>query len=90
MIPFIEVLDRAHTGPMCEVKDWDIKVIPAKVKEKLKEYGLENTLRPPPKGKDFTQCMSLKTLKPTQEWRKIYETVWEELEDLGVAYREKN
>jgi len=50
----------------------------------------ENTLRHPPKGKDFTQCMNLKTLKPTQEWRKIYETIWEELEDLGVAYREKN
>ena len=50
----------------------------------------ENTLRHPPKGKDFTLCMNLKTLKPTQEWRKIYETVWEELKDLGVAYREKN
>ena len=46
MIPFIEVLDRAHTGPMCEVKDWDVKVIPSKVKEKLKEYGLEKTCTP--------------------------------------------
>ena len=27
MIPFIEVLDRAHTGPMCEVKEWDMNVI---------------------------------------------------------------
>ncbi len=46
MIPFIEILDRAHIGPMCEVKDWDIKVIPSKVKEKLKEYGLEKTCAP--------------------------------------------
>ncbi len=43
MIPFIEVLDRAHTGPVCELKEWDINVISKKVKEKLKEYGLEGT-----------------------------------------------
>lgn len=43
MIPFIEVLDRAHSGPICEPKDWDVKVIPSKVREKLKEHGLLNT-----------------------------------------------
>lgn len=43
MISFIDILDRAHTGPVCEVKDWDMKIISAKVKEKLKEYGLGGT-----------------------------------------------
>ncbi len=43
MVPFIEVLDRAHTGPICEPKDWDVKLIPSKVGEKLKEHGLQNT-----------------------------------------------
>ncbi len=43
MIPFIEVLDRAHSGPVCEPKDWDVRVIPGKVREKLKEHGLEGT-----------------------------------------------
>ena len=43
MIPFIEVLDRAHSGPICEPKDWDVKLIPLKVREKLKEHGLQNT-----------------------------------------------
>ncbi len=46
MIPFIEVLDRANTGPVCEIKDWDMKVISVKVKEKLKEYGLGSTCSP--------------------------------------------
>ncbi len=36
----LEVLSRAETGPMCEEKTWDIKVVPAKVAEKLKEHGL--------------------------------------------------
>lgn len=43
MIPFIEVLDRAHNGPICEPKEWDVKLIPGKVREKLKEHGLQNT-----------------------------------------------
>jgi len=46
LIPFIEVLDRAHTGPFCELKDWDMKIISKKVKEKLKKYGLEGTCDP--------------------------------------------
>ncbi len=46
MIPFIEVLDRAHKGPLCEQKDWDVRMVPQKVKEKLKEYGLERTFTP--------------------------------------------
>ena len=46
MISFIDILDRAHTGPVCELKEWDMKVISKKVKEKLKEYGLEGTCSP--------------------------------------------
>ena len=46
MIPLIEVLNRAQTGPVCELKEWDIKIISTKVREKLKEYGLEGTCDP--------------------------------------------
>jgi methylamine--corrinoid protein Co-methyltransferase len=46
LIPFIDVLDRAHTGPVCDPKDWDMKIINRKTKEKLKEYGLEGTCDP--------------------------------------------
>jgi len=37
-------LDKAYTGPVCSVKEWDTKVIPRTIKAKLKEHGLENTL----------------------------------------------
>lgn len=44
---FLEVLDRAyHTGLICKEKEWDVKVIPTKITEKLKEYGLEGTCTP--------------------------------------------
>jgi len=43
---FLDVLDRAQTGEVCRLKEWDMKVIPNKVKEKLKEYGLEGTFDP--------------------------------------------
>ncbi len=43
MIPFVEVLDRAHTGPIIEPKAWDVRMVPGKVKEKLREHGLEKT-----------------------------------------------
>jgi len=46
LIPLIEVLNRAETGPVCELKEWDINIISKKVKEKLKEYGLEGTCDP--------------------------------------------
>ncbi|WP_309493351.1 monomethylamine:corrinoid methyltransferase [Candidatus Hecatella orcuttiae] len=45
-VSFLEVLDRIHTGPVCKVKDWDTKVIPTKVTEKLKEHGLEGVCDP--------------------------------------------
>ncbi len=43
IIRFLEVLDRAtQSGPFCEKKDWD-RLIMNKIKENLKEHGLENT-----------------------------------------------
>ena len=42
MIFFIEVLDRAHTGHICDLKEWNVKIIPSKTKEKLEEYGLKS------------------------------------------------
>ena len=42
----VEILDRAHSGPVCSVKEWDTRLIPTKVSEKLKEHGLMNTCTP--------------------------------------------
>ena len=47
----------------------------------------EDKLKYPPKGKSFTECTDLKTLRPTAEWQGIYEKVWKELEDLGLENR---
>ena len=40
---FLRVLDKAHTGPICTVKDWNLKVLPEKVSQKLKDYRLAGT-----------------------------------------------
>jgi len=39
-------LDKAYSGPVCSVKDWDIVIIPKTVKRILKKYGLEKTYDP--------------------------------------------
>jgi len=44
----------------------------------------EDKLRNPPKGKSFTECYDLKTLKPTKEWLEIYQKAKNELIELGV------
>jgi len=44
----------------------------------------EDRLKNPPKGKPFQECMNIKTLKPTKEWRDIYLEVERELIDLGI------
>jgi len=41
MLPFVEIVDRAHTGPVCSAKEWDIKVLPKKAKEKVEKYGIK-------------------------------------------------
>jgi methylamine--corrinoid protein Co-methyltransferase len=46
VVSFLEVLDRAHSGPVCEVGEWDKRVIPGKIMEKLKEHGLSRTCSP--------------------------------------------
>jgi len=39
----LQVLDRAHTGPVCETFDWDTRVIPQTIKKHLDKYGLNKT-----------------------------------------------
>lgn len=43
---FLRILDRAHTGPVCAVKDWNLNLLPRKVSDKLKEYRLSGTYDP--------------------------------------------
>ncbi|MBN2437780.1 MAG: monomethylamine:corrinoid methyltransferase [Deltaproteobacteria bacterium] len=42
----LEVLDRAHNGPVCAVKDWDSKVIPSAIAKQLKAHNLLRTCNP--------------------------------------------
>ncbi len=46
MISILDILERAHNGPVCKVKDWDSKVVPKAIAEKLKKYGLTRTCDP--------------------------------------------
>jgi methylamine---corrinoid protein Co-methyltransferase len=39
-------LDRAHTGPICTMLDWDARVIPQKTRAIVKKHGLEKTYNP--------------------------------------------
>ena len=42
----LEILDKCHHGPVCTVKEWETRVIPTKVSQKLKEHGLQGTFTP--------------------------------------------
>jgi methylamine---corrinoid protein Co-methyltransferase len=42
----LNALDRAYTGPVCTIKDWDSKVIPGKAREIVARHGLEKTCDP--------------------------------------------
>lgn len=42
----MEVLNRAHTGPVCEVFDWDTQVIPKTIAKNLRKYDLLTTCDP--------------------------------------------
>ncbi len=44
----------------------------------------EGNLRNPPKGKSFPECTDVKTLQPSEEWASMYESVWTDLEGLGL------
>jgi methylamine--corrinoid protein Co-methyltransferase len=37
----LRTLDKAHSGPVCTVKEWNMKVIPRLTQQKLKEHGLQ-------------------------------------------------
>ena len=37
-------LDKAYTGPIYSMKEWDTKIIPKTIKALLKKHNLENTL----------------------------------------------
>jgi methylamine---corrinoid protein Co-methyltransferase len=52
------------------------------VKSLLPKY--EDKLRDPPKGKSFTECTDIKTLRPSDEWTAIYDGVWKDLEGQGL------
>ena len=40
----LNMLDKAYTGPIMPMKEWDTKVIPKTIKGILKKYGLTGTL----------------------------------------------
>ncbi len=43
MDAILNSLDKAYSGPVCSIKDWDVKVIPTTVHGILKKHGLEKT-----------------------------------------------
>jgi methylamine--corrinoid protein Co-methyltransferase len=43
---FVEILDRAHTGPICSLPEWDLQRVPQAIRAKLKKYELANTFTP--------------------------------------------
>jgi len=42
----MQLLDRAHTGPVCEQFEWDTRVIPGTIAKNLKKYDLLKTCDP--------------------------------------------
>lgn len=42
LLPFTTVLDRALEGPVCELKDWDLKFIAKATSAKVKEYNIRH------------------------------------------------
>ncbi len=42
----VKILERTQNGEYCTVKEWDVKRIPQKVREKLKKFYLEKTVDP--------------------------------------------
>jgi len=44
----------------------------------------EDQLGTPPKGKSFAECYDVETLEPTDEWRRIYEEVKDEVIEAGI------
>lgn len=42
----LNTLDKAHTGPVCSVKEWNTRVIPGMTQQKLKDHRLIKTCDP--------------------------------------------
>ena len=42
----VELLDKAHNGPVCTLKDWNVRVLPKNIISKLKEHHLNGTFDP--------------------------------------------
>ena len=42
----IDVLERAHKGPVCKENEWNVQVIPQTMAEQARKYGLQNTCDP--------------------------------------------
>ena len=41
----MDVLEKAHKGPIIKQFDWDTRTIPGAIADKLKKYGLQKTCR---------------------------------------------
>ena len=46
LIEMVDVLDKAHNGPLCTLKDWNVRVLPKSIAAKLKEHCLNGTYDP--------------------------------------------
>ena len=46
ILSILEILDRAHRGPICSMEDWNLNILPNSVSRKLKEHGLQRTCDP--------------------------------------------
>ena len=42
----LEILERAHRGPLCTNKEWSTRIIPTKVAQNLKAHALQGTFDP--------------------------------------------
>jgi methylamine--corrinoid protein Co-methyltransferase len=93
MHSFLEVLEKAESGPICEEKEWNMKLLPKKVSEKVKEYGIKfdrNVLIPNDDGliddvfkAGFELALELGILCTSTERRIIFNE-----EELKTALRE--
>ena len=42
----MDVLEKAHKGSICKQFDWDTRVIPETIADKLKKFGLQKSCDP--------------------------------------------
>ncbi len=39
----LDIIDKSQVGPLHTAREWETKIVPPKIREKLKEHGLQNT-----------------------------------------------